>query len=144
MERVYTGPLLDKLGVRPGMRVAIVGALEDDGEGDELEDGRPFADRLADRTADITLGPPAPDSDLIFLAADSGADLAALADLRASLRPAGAIWVVSRKGKAATLRDVEVMAAARAVDLIDNKVVAFSARRTSIRLVIPLALRPRS
>jgi hypothetical protein len=35
------------------------------------------------------------------------------------------------------------MAAAREHDLIDNKVVAFSARRTSIRLVIPVALRPR-
>ena len=34
---------------------------------------------------------------------------------------------MSRKGKAATLRDVEVMAAARDHDLIDNKVVAFSA-----------------
>ncbi len=144
MERIYTGPLLDKLGVRPGMRVAILGALEDDDEGAELEDGRPFADRLADRTEDITLGRPRPDTDLVFLAADTPADLAVLGDLRPSLRPAGAIWVVSRKGRAATLRDVEVMAAARAVDLIDNKVVAFSARRTSIRLVIPVALRPRT
>jgi hypothetical protein len=144
MERIYTAPVLDKLGVRPGMRVAIVGTLEDDDEGDQLEDGRPFADRLSDRTADVTVGRPRPDTDLVFLAADSIADLAALEELRPSLRPNGAIWVVSRKGRAATLRDVEVMAAARAVDLIDNKVVAFSARRTSIRLVIPVALRPRS
>jgi hypothetical protein len=142
MERVYTAPLLDKLGVRPGMRVAIVGTLEDADE--EPEDGRPFAERLADRTADVTIGRPAPDTDLIFVAADSVADLAVLPDLRRRLRPAGAIWVVSRKGRAATLRDVEVMAAGRAADLIDNKVVAFSARRTSLRLVIPVALRPRA
>jgi RPA family protein len=142
MERVYTTPLLDKLGVRPGMRVAIVGALEDD---DEVPDDEgPFRVRLAGRTSDITDGRPQPDSDIVFLAADTTADLAVLGELRACLRPAGAIWVVSRKGKASTLRDVEVMAAAREHGLIDNKVVAFSARRTTIRLVIPVALRPKA
>jgi hypothetical protein len=142
MERVYSTPLLDKLGVRPGMRVAIVGRLEDDD--DDLTVSGPFRDRLAERTTDITDGVPAPDTDLVFLAADSTAELAALRRLRPMIRPAGAIWVVSRKGRAATLRDIEVMAAARDHDLIDNKVVAFSARRTALRLVIPVALRPRS
>ena len=140
MERTYTTPLLDKLGVRPGMRVALVGRLEDD---DEEPDGGPFAARLAERTADVTIGEPGPDTDLIFVAADSTAELEGLGRLRARIRPAGAIWVVSRKGRAATLRDVEVMAAAREHGLVDNKVVAFSARRTSIRLVIPVSLRPR-
>ena len=142
MERTYTTPLLDKLGVRPGMRVAIVGRLEDDDE--EPVDGRTFAERLADRTTDVTTGPPAPETDLVFLAADSTAELDALGRLRATLRPAGAIWVVSRKGRAATLRDVEVIAAAWEHQLVDNKVVAFSARRTALRLVIPVALRPRT
>jgi hypothetical protein len=141
MERTYTAPLLDKLGVRPGMRVAIVGRLEDDDE--ESEDGQSFAERLAERTADVTIGPPKPDTDIVFLAADSTADLAALSRLRPKLKSTGAIWVVSRKGRAATLRDVEVMAAAREHDLVDNKVVAFSSRRTSLRLVIPVALRGR-
>ena len=142
MERVYRAPVLDKLGVRPGMRVAIVGTLEDD---DEAADGDgPFAARLAERTGDITIGMPRHDTDLVFLAADSTGELARLADLRARIRPSGAIWVVSRKGKAATLRDVVIMAAARENGLIDNKVVAFSARRTSIRLVVPVALRPKA
>jgi hypothetical protein len=139
MERVYTTPLLDKLGVRPGMRVAIVGSLEDD---DEVPDeAGPFGVRLADRTSDISTGDPKPDTDLIFMAADSTAELTALAALRTRIRPNGAIWVVSRKGKAATLRDVEVIAGAREHGLVDNKVVAFSARRTALRLVIPVALR---
>ena len=141
MERVYTAPLLDKLGIRPGMRVAIIGALEDDDEAPD--DEGPFRTRLAERTSDITDGHPKPESDVVFLAADSTAELATLADIRPRIRPAGAIWVVSHKGKPATLRDVEVMAAARDHGLIDNKVVAFSARRTSIRLVIPVALRPK-
>jgi hypothetical protein len=141
MERVYTAPLLDKLGIRPGMRVAIVGTLEDD---DELLGGElPFRTRLAERTSDISDGRPGPDSDIVFLAADTTGQLAALARLRPRIRPAGAIWVVSRKGKTATLRDSEVIAAAREHGLVDNKVVSFSARRTALRLVIPVALRPK-
>ncbi len=138
MERVYTSPLLDKLGVRPGMRVAIVGDLDADPEAATIRT------ELADRTGDITDGPPLPDTDIVLLVIDSIGDLEALGELRPRIRPAGAIWVISRKGKAATIRDVEVMAAAREHDLIDNKVVAFSAQRTSIRLVIPLALRPKA
>jgi hypothetical protein len=141
MERVYTTPLLDKLGIRPGMRVAIVGQLEDE---DEIPAGEPtFPDHLRDRTSDIAVGQPAADTDVILLAADSAAELARLADLRPRIRPNGAIWVVSRKGRAATLRDVEVIAAAREHDLVDNKVVSFSDRRTALRLVIPVALRPK-
>jgi hypothetical protein len=137
MERVYTTPLLDKLGIRPGMRVAIVGDLDADPEASD------FRALLADRTSDVTHGPPLPDTDVVLLMADSTDELTVLADLRPRIRPAGAIWVISRKGKASTIRDVEVMAAGRAHDLIDNKVVAFSAERTSIRLVIPVALRPK-
>lgn len=140
MERVYTTPLLDKLGIRPGMRVAIVGALEDE---DDHSDQGAFEDRLAERTSDITVGRPKPDSDIVLLAADSPTELTDLADLRTRIRPGGAIWVVSRKGRATTLRDVEVIAAAREHGLVDNKLASFSNRRTALRLVIPVALRPK-
>ena len=135
MEKVYTTPLLDKLGVRPGMRIAVVGDVDPDGS---------FRAQLADRTSDITVGRPKPDTDLIFLAADSHAELADLTALRERIRPAGAIWVVSRKGREATIRDVEVMAAAKGAGLVDNKVVSFSPTHASLRLVIPVALRPRA
>jgi hypothetical protein len=134
MEKVYTAPLLDKLGVRPGSRVTIVGDVDPDGW---------FRALLADRTSDVTTGDTGPDTDLVFIAADTTDDLAGLAGLRARIKPAGGIWVVSRKGKAATLRDVEVMAAGRAAGLIDNKVVSFSETHTALRLVIPVADRPR-
>jgi len=130
MERVYRTPLVEKLGVRPGARVAILGV--DDGD---------FRALLADRTHDIADGWPKPASDLVFLAAAGPGDLQPLAALRERIVPAGAIWVVSRKGRAATLRDVEVIAAARTVGLVDNKVVAFSATHTALRLVIPKVLR---
>ena len=112
------------------MRVALI----------EIDDEtiRPL---LAGRTSDITEGWPEPDTDVVLLGADSMAELAPLAELAGRIRPNGAIWVVSRKGKAATLRDVEVIEAARASGLVDNKVAAFSATHTSLRLVIPVALR---
>jgi hypothetical protein len=132
MERVYTTPLLDKLGVKPGSRVAILGVDDPD-----------FRSLLADRTTEVTEGRPRPDTDLIFLAADSVDQLLRIGDLQRALKPNGAIWVVSRKGKAATLRDVDVIDAAKSVGLVDNKVVSFSPTHTALRLVIPLARRPR-
>ena len=132
MERIYTTPLLDKLGIRPGMRVAIIDVDDPDIRG-----------LIRDRTTDLTEGWPKPDTDIVLLAADSPAELEPLEALAGRITSKGAIWVVSRKGKASTLRDVQVMEAARAAGLIDNKVASFSATHTSIRLVIPLALRPR-
>ena len=132
MERTYSTPLLDKLGVRPGARVGII-SVED----------RVFRDLLGTRTSDVTIGSPAGDADLIFLAADSVEQLFALRDLRSRIVSNGAIWVVSRKGKAATIRDVDVMAAAKSAGLVDNKVASFSDTHTAIRLVIPRADRPR-
>jgi hypothetical protein len=132
MEKVYTTPLLDKLGVRPGMRVALID-IDD-------ETIRPL---LADRTSDLTEGWPLPDTDVVLLGADSTEALAVLGGLATRIRPSGAIWVVSRKGKHATLRDVEVMAAGKEAGLIDNKVASFSPTHTSLRLVIPVALRPK-
>ena len=64
--------------------------------------------------------------DLIFLAADSLAELALLADLRLRIVTNGAIWIVSRKGKQATIRDTDVIAATLEAGLVDNKVVSFS------------------
>lgn len=132
MERVSTKPLLDKLGVRPGMRVALI----------DVED-EAIRSLLADRTSDITEGWPELDTDVVLLGADSTDALEPLETLSRRIRPNGAIWVVSRKGKAATLRDVEVIDAAKAAGLVDNKVVSFSATHTALRLVIPLARRPR-
>jgi hypothetical protein len=131
MERVYTTPLLDKLGIRPGMRVALVDIDDPD-----------IRAQIAARTTDLTDGWPEPDSDVVLFGADTWEALAPLRELAALIRPNGAIWVVSRKGKARTLRDVEVIEAAKVARLVDNKVCSFSATHTAIRLVIPVARRP--
>ncbi len=87
---------------------------------------------------------PAPGADLqlIFVGADVPGDLDVLPALRQAIRPNGAIWVISRKGRAATLRDVDVIEGALAAGLVDNKVVSFSETQTSVRLVIRLRDRP--
>lgn len=130
MERVYTTPLLDKLGVRPGFRVAVI----------DIDDGaiRPL---LAERTSDITEGWPALETDVVLLGADTREALEPLEALAGRIRQNGSIWIVSHKGKDATLRDVEVIDAARAAGLVDNKVVSFSPSHTALRLVIPRSLR---
>jgi len=132
MDHVYSTPLLDKLGLRPGMRVALV----------DIDDPE-IRPRIAARTSDVTEGWPEPDTDIVLLGADSLEALAPLASLATRIRPNGAIWVISRKGKAATLRDIEVIRAASAARLVDNKVASFSASHTALRLVIPVARRPR-
>ena len=67
------------------------------------------------------------------MAADSPAELDRIPELIAALADKGALWIASRKGKAATLKDVEVMAAAKAHGLVDNKVVGFSETLTALR-----------
>lgn len=95
---------------------------------------------LEQRTSNVSLGVRM-QCDLIFFAADSNGALAKLKSLRHRIRENGALWVVSRKGPGATIRDTDVIAAAKAAGLVDNKVVSFSPTHTSLRLVVPLVLR---
>jgi hypothetical protein len=132
VERIYTTPLLDKLGIRPGMRVAIFDVDDPD-----------IRPQIAERTTDLTEGWPEPDTDVVLLGADSLDELGILEELATRIRPNGGIWVVSRKGKARTIRDVDIIDAAKSAGLVDNKIAAFSATHTAMRVVIPVAKRPR-
>ncbi len=127
---ISTRPLLDKLGVKPGARVALINIDDTD-----------FRRLLLERSQDITDGEPLPGSDLVFVGVDEGPELVQLPALRQRIVSNGAIWVVSRKGRLATIRGIDVIEAAKSYGLVDNKVVSFSASHTSLRLVIPLALR---
>lgn len=117
------------MGVKPGARVCVIG-VQDEG----------FLDPLRQRTDQI-VHEPQRDEDLIFYAADSLDALASLTRLKASLKPDGAIWVVSLKGKQARIKDTDVMAAARDAGLVATKVVGFSETHTALKLVIPKAKR---
>ena len=112
---------LEKLGIKPGQKVGILG-LADPVFLTEL------AAQVKVTNADSGL-------DILFYAADSAEALAEIPRLMPRLKERGALWVVSLKGKAAKLKDVDVIAAGRAAGLVDTKVCAFSDARTALRFV---------
>ncbi len=121
---------LDKLGVKPGMRVAIV----------NLPDAA-FREELAHAGATI-LSRPAAGTDALFFGAAKPGDLERLAALKGALQPAGALWIVRRKGKT-DVSERESMAAGKRAGLVDVKVVSFSDTHTAEKYVIPVAKRAR-
>jgi len=124
-------PLLDKLGVKPGSKVAIAN-LEDPG----------FIKLLRERTADIVVGKPRSKCDLVFMGADTLADLRRLDDVKQWIEPNGAIWVVRLKGGRGPLRDTDLIAAGLAAGLVDNKIASFSETHGAMRFVYRLRDRP--
>ena len=122
-----TRSMIDKLGVKPFHRISVLGIADE-----------AFWTQLTAQAGDVVKGRLRPESDLIFFAANRIADLQKLTRLRTYLTSHGAIWVVSLKGKSARIKDVDVIAAAKAAGLVDNKVVSFSEAHTALRLVIPV------
>jgi len=114
--------LLEKLGVKPGMRIGIV----DVDEGDFIAD-------LANAGVEVGDG----EVDLLFYGAESHAALTRLDHLKGRLPSKGAIWVVATKGKAATVNDFDIIAAGRSAGLVDVKVAAFSSTHTALKFVRP-------
>jgi DUF3052 family protein len=121
--------LIDKLGLKPDARVAVVG-VEDDA----------FRTDLAARVGSFAEGEPLSETDVVFLGVASLADLRALAALAERIAGDGAIWVVAPKGGREP-REAEVLAAGRAAGLVDTKVARFSDTHTAHRFVIPQAKR---
>ena len=127
-----TRPLLDKLGVKPGSKIAIVN-LQDAG----------FISQLKERTSDIVAGKPRSKVDLVFVGAADAGDLRRLDELKTWIEPNGAIWVVRPKGGRSALRDTDVIDAGLAAGLVDNKIASFSDTHGAMRFVFRLRDRPR-
>jgi hypothetical protein len=127
-----TKPLLDKLGVKAGSRVAIVD-LDDPG----------FLSLLRERTSDIVRGRPRKPVDLVFISAQDEADLERLEDVKKWIEPNGAIWVVRPKGGRSSLRDTDLIEAGLAAGLVDNKIASFSDTHSAMRFVFRLRDRPK-
>ena len=128
---VSTRPLLDKLGVKPGAKVAIV----------DLDDAA-FVSLLRQRTSDIVKGKPSSPADLVFFGAEEVGDLKRLKDLKTWIEPNGAIWVVRPKGGRSAIRDTDVIDAGLAAGLVDNKIASVSETHGAMRLVFRLRDRP--
>jgi len=115
---------IDKLGIKPGMRVSVEGEL------DEL------LPELTERGADMH----ASNVDVAFLGVGSVAGLDRVPETWARVCQGGAMWLVYPKGVQAVTQ-VDVIDAGRALGLLDVKVVSFSAARTALRFVAPRARR---
>ncbi len=131
----YPKSLIDKLGLKPESRVAVLGVVD-------AEFGAQAAARL--KIPPLTrLSAASVPLDFIFYGADSVAELAELGALKHHLAPTGGIWVVSLKGKAARVKDGDVRRAGDEAGLVDVKVCGFSATHTALKFVIPVAKRGR-
>jgi hypothetical protein len=129
-ERIRHPPsLMDKLDVKPGARVAVLG-VEDES----------FWAGLRRRTDDITTeGGPA---DVVIWRVNDSGDLAELSQMEDWIQPDGAIWAVWRKARP-ELTENDVREAALSVGLVDVKVARFSDSHSALKLVVPKARRHR-
>jgi hypothetical protein len=116
--------LADKLDVKPGMRVSLIGVTVN----------------LEGRAGNVTEGEAARESDLIFLGAEAAKDLAKVRPLLKAMKRNGAIWVVYPKGKK-EITEIAVLEAGRKAGLVDTKIARFSDTHTAHKFVIPLANR---
>jgi Protein of unknown function (DUF3052) len=124
----YPSPLLDKLGVKPTSRVAVLG-ITDEG----------FWHDLSARTPDVARKQ-VPEADVVLYSAESTEALDGIEELIASMKRNGAIWVVYPKGKK-HITELDVMAAGKQAGLVDVKIVSFSDTHSALKFVIPVALR---
>lgn len=131
-EAISTRSLLDKLGVKPGSKVAVV----------DLEDPA-FMKLLRSRTNDVVVGQPRGKCDLVFMGANNAADLKRLAKAKGWIEPNGAIWVVRAKGGRGPLSDTDLIEAGLAAGLVDNKIASFSETHGAMRFVFRLRDRPK-
>ena len=121
--------ILDKLGVKGGQKVSAIGTLD-----------ATFLAELEKRGVDLSRRL-RKDADIIFYAASRREELARLGELRRSLAPAGALWVIRPKGHP-DISEADVLAAGKAAALVDVKVARFSETHTAEKFVIPVASRP--
>jgi len=125
----YPKSLIDKLGVKPGQKVSVLGITEES-----------FWQQLEERTQNISKARAAKNSDWIFFGVNEAKALNRLATLREAIQKDGAIWVIWPKGQGHLKEDM-VRATALSMDLVDVKVVSFSETHSGLKLVIPKAKR---
>jgi hypothetical protein len=119
---------MEKLGVKPGARVTVLGV-----------DEPAFREELKTAGADVSTHLRA-GSDIVFIDMTSKKDLAQLVKLRQAIKPEGMIWVIWPKGRK-EFREDDVRDYGPQAELVDVKVMAFSETLSGLKMVIPLAMR---
>ena len=120
---------VDKLGVRPGHRVAAV-AIAGEGNPRLLEE-------VEERVGGALSGVDGP-LDIALLWIDDGIDpVAVLLEWRLRLRPAGTLWLLTAKrGRPGYVNQDSLIATGRAAGMVDNKVCSVSDTTSAMRFVI--------
>lgn len=124
----YPKSRLDKLGIKPGHKVTVLG-VEDEDFWRELDR------RDAEASREL-----AKDRDFIFLRVDSQEELERLGSLEPYMHRDGSIWVLWPKGQQHIKRD-HIFTASKAVDLVDVKICSFSDELSGLKVMIPKARR---
>lgn len=120
---------VEKLGIKPGQKVSVVGNLE-----------ASFREELKEITNARSNGKVPPAADCIFLCAESLKNLSQCAKIAKSLEGAAALWIVYPKGRK-DITESDVIGTGRKAGLKDVKVVGFSPTHTALKFVIPIAKR---
>src|SRR5262245_19064740 len=125
--------VIEKLGVKPGSRVAVLAGFEP-----------AFTADVARAAGSKPATRPAKGCDLVFAMLEQpGEEARKLSQLKPAIAPDGGIWAVYPKGRRELSEDT-VRAAAKATGLVDVKVVRFSDALGALKLVIPRADRKRA
>jgi hypothetical protein len=119
----YPRSLADKLGIKPGSRVVVLG-VKDPGLRGEIEA----------RTEDVSWGRVRQQADLVLVGMTAKDDLPRLLALEKAIRDGGAVWVVWPKGQKA-FREDDVRAFAPRAGLVDVKVVSVSETLSGLKLM---------
>lgn len=125
-------PLIDKLGIKSGMKVAILGSPRGFKSALVLPKGVEYAEHGRE-------------FDVVMYFSNSFEKLRAkMRTLRRMIDEDGAIWICWPKTGAAVLGDVQeddIRQLALMLQLVDVKVVAINETWSGLKLVIPVALR---
>jgi hypothetical protein len=119
-------PLLDKLGVKSGHRVAVLGM-----------DDAVFVQLLGTRTGDVYVGKRRVGLNQIYVRFDRREDLPRLGGHKEFIERDGAIWALWPKGSKA-INENDVRDTALEVGLVDVKVVSFSPELSALKLIYRL------
>ena len=121
--------VMEKLGVKPGQPVAVLGRL--DGE---------FLKKLKEQKSAVDTGKIVDGVGWIFFGVDTREGLGEVKKIAGKMKGSAALWVVYPKGQKG-ITEMDVIGTGRKAGLKDVKVVGFSATHTALKFVIPVEKR---
>lgn len=119
----------EKLGVKPGLRVAVMGVKD-----------KAFLAELREAGAKVAARPGPGPYEMVVVRLGALSDLPLLLDAKKRIVRSGMIWAVWPKGRK-EFREDDIRHFGPQAGLVDVKVMAFSEALSGLKLVIPLALR---